>query len=150
MDHQVLTKRGINMPFKFEKLEVWDLSLEYVDEVYSLSSNLPGDENFNLKSQIRRASTSISLNIAEGSTGQTNPEQNRFLSYALRSLIETIACLHLMKRRDYIPNDQLKAAYLKGEHLARKLQAFRKSLQTTRSVREDDEAYTTQPFPFND
>jgi four helix bundle protein len=89
MDHQVLTERGINMPFKFEKLEVWDLSLEYVDEVYSLSSNLPVDENYNLKSQIRRAATSISLNIAEGSTGQTNPEQNRFLGYALRSLIET-------------------------------------------------------------
>jgi len=31
---------------------------------------------------MKRAADSISLNIAEGSTGQSNPEQRRFLGYA--------------------------------------------------------------------
>jgi four helix bundle protein len=63
-----------------------------------LADILPESEKFNLKSQITRAATSISLNMAEGSTGQSDPEPNRFLGLALRSLIETIACLRIITR----------------------------------------------------
>ncbi|NIV33597.1 MAG: four helix bundle protein, partial [Anaerolineae bacterium] len=73
------------MPFKFEKLEVWQLSLEYVDMVYEIAGQLPRSEEYNLKSQMIRAATSVSLNIAEGSTGQTDAEQARFLGLAVRS-----------------------------------------------------------------
>jgi four helix bundle protein len=59
------------MPFKFEKLEVWRLSLDYIDIVYKISTHLPRSEEYNLKSQLIRAATSIALNIAEGSTAQT-------------------------------------------------------------------------------
>jgi four helix bundle protein len=62
------------MAYKFEQLEVWQLSLEYIDLIYQLSEKLPRSEEYNLKSQIIRAATSISLNIAEGSTGQTDAE----------------------------------------------------------------------------
>ena len=75
------------MPFKFEKLEVYQLALDYVDEIYELANKLPPSENFNLKSQITRAATSVVLNIAEGSTGQSDPEQARFLSMAIRSVL---------------------------------------------------------------
>ncbi len=73
------------MPFKFENLEVWQLGLEYVDLMYELAEKLPRSEDFNLKSQLVRAATSITLNIAEGSTGQSDPEQNRFLGLAIQS-----------------------------------------------------------------
>tara|TARA_R110002049_G_C8753805_1_gene528178 strand:+ start:268 stop:462 length:195 start_codon:yes stop_codon:yes gene_type:complete len=63
------------MPFKFEKLEVWQLAMDLSNKVYDLIENLPATEPFNLSSQIRRAVTSISLNIAEGSTGQSDSEQ---------------------------------------------------------------------------
>jgi four helix bundle protein len=82
--------------YKFQKLQVYQLALAYVDAVYVLSSQLPERERFNLSSQIERASTSIVLNIAEGSTGQSDAEQNRFLGLALRSYLETIACLDLI------------------------------------------------------
>jgi hypothetical protein len=59
---------GELMAFKFERLEVWGLALDYVDLTYELASKLPRDEEYNLKSQIRRAATSITLNIAEGSS----------------------------------------------------------------------------------
>jgi four helix bundle protein len=117
------------MPYKFEQLDVWHLALEYIDVIYALAEQLPRAEEFNLKSQIIRAATSVALNIAEGSTGQTDAEQARFLSMAIRSLIETVACQHLIKRRKYLSNQTAAdEAYIKSELLARKLQAFRKSL----------------------
>jgi len=65
--------------YKFQKLQVYQSALDYVDAVYELTKLLPEREKFNLSSQIERAATSIALNIAEGSTGQTDAEQNRFL-----------------------------------------------------------------------
>ena len=73
------------MPYKFEKLRVWQAAIEYVDLIYLLAEKLPKSEEYNLKSQIVRAARSIALNIAEGSTGQTDAEQARFLGMAIRS-----------------------------------------------------------------
>jgi hypothetical protein len=77
--------------YKFETLEVWELSLEYVDMIYRIAAQLPDAERFNLYSQVIRAGTSIVLNIAEGSTGQSDKEQGRFFGMAIRSLL--VQCL---------------------------------------------------------
>jgi len=78
---------------------------------------------------LRRAAVSIALNIAEGSTGQTNAEQARFLGIAIRSLVETVACLHLIHRRGYLDDeDPLWETYQASEKLSAKLQAFRRAL----------------------
>lgn len=115
--------------FKFEGLQVWKLALEYVDLVYMISNKLPRDEEYNLKSQIRRAATSIALNIAEGSTGQSDAEQARFLGMAIRSLLETVACGQLITRRGYIEDPTaLRDAYAKAETLAKMLQTMRHSI----------------------
>lgn len=63
--------------YKFEKLEVWKLALGYIDLIYDIADELPRSEDYNLKSQIRRAATSVALNIAEGSTGQTDAEHGQ-------------------------------------------------------------------------
>ncbi|WP_440999316.1 four helix bundle protein [Fodinibius sp. SL11] len=76
------------MTYKFEKLEVWELAMEFNDLSYEIAHELPDREKFNLNSQLRRASTSIALNIAEGSTGQTNAEQKRFLSMLLDYILK--------------------------------------------------------------
>ncbi len=122
------------MSYKFEQLEVWQLALDYIDSIYKLSENLPRSEKYNLKSQIIRAATSIALNIAEGSTGQTDAEQGRFLGMAIRSLIETVACQHIIRRRNYFSDSTLlDNAYEQSQILARKLQAFRKAISNTQS-----------------
>jgi four helix bundle protein len=74
---------------------VWNLSLEELDPVYAISEALPREEDFNLKSQTRRAATSVALNIAEGSTRQTDAEQSRFVGHAIRSLTEVVGCLRI-------------------------------------------------------
>lgn len=118
------------MGFKFENLDVWKLSLEYSDLIYELADKLPETEKFNLKSQIIRAVTSISLNIAEGYTGQSDAEQNRFLGMAIRSLIETVACQRLIVRRNYITDKYfLEKVDEKTQELAKRLFAFCKTLQ---------------------
>src|SRR5437868_6599364 len=100
------------MSFKFEKLEVWQLALDYINLTYRIAGKLPKQEEFNLKSQIVRAATSVALNIAEGSTGQTNVEQARFLGLALRSLVETVACQHIINERGYLEDrTELRQAY---------------------------------------
>ena len=120
--------------YKFQKLEVYQLALEYVDQVYALTKLLPKTEQFNLRSQLERAATSIVLNIAEGSTGQTNAEQNRFLGLALRSYLETIACLDIVERRGYLSSDVLGEVRKFGHQLFIKLQAFRRSLEGGRNT----------------
>ena len=117
--------------YKFEQLEVYQLALEYIDQIYTLADKLPRNEAYNLGSQITRAATSIALNIAEGSTGQSDAEQNRFLGMAIRSLLETIACQHIIQRRDYLKQDDslLRQLDASGQTLARKLQAMRKKIQ---------------------
>lgn len=118
------------MKYKFEDLQVWQLSLKALDKIYGLVEDLPESEKFNLKSQIIRACTSVSLNIAEGSTGQSNPEQIRFLGYSIRSLVEVIACLRIIEVRKYIlDTDKLDDVYTVIDELFIKLQAFKKSLQ---------------------
>ena len=76
------------------------MSLEYVDMIYRIAAQLPETERYNLSSQVIRVGTSITLNIAEGSTGQSDREQGRFLGMAIKSLLETVACMKLIERRN--------------------------------------------------
>jgi len=131
------------MTFKFENLDVWKLSLEYSDLIYDVAERLPERERFNLQSQIIRAATSISLNIAEGSTGQSDPEQNRFLGMALRSLIETVACQRLISRRKYVTDKAFTESLdSKAQELANRIHAFRKTLaNSNKTIREEQASY---------
>ena len=135
------------MPFKFENLEVWQLALEYQDVIYDIAKQLPRSEEYNLKSQIIRAATSVALNIAEGSTGQTSSEQARFIGLAIRSLLETVACQHLVNRRKFLPDQvSLKRAYRQAETLAAKLHTLRKVIaQDQNWLREASTPYLVEP-----
>lgn len=116
------------MSYKFQKLEIYRLALDYVGLIYEIGNKLPGNENFNLKSQITRAATSIALNIAEGSTSQTDPEQARFLGMALRSLVETVACQDIIEQRKYVSTDDLRPSRELGSKLFAKIQSMKKFL----------------------
>ena len=114
---------------KFEKLEVWQLAVDYVDICYAIGDRLPPQERYNLTDQLRRAAVSAALNIAEGSTGQSDLEQARILGMAIRSVVETVACQHLIRRRAYLQDTEpLHHAYVASEKLVAKLQAFRNHL----------------------
>ncbi len=142
------------MAFKFEQLEVWQQSLDYIDLIYTIAADLPDNERFNMRSQITRAATSINLNIAEGSTGQTDAEQARFLGLALRSLIETVAYQHIIHRRGWLDNTTpLREAYRQAGVLAARIQTMRRTIAPEQSwMREDTVDYTTdaEANPWSD
>jgi four helix bundle protein len=120
--------RRFPMSYKFQQLEIYRLALDYIGLSYELSEKLPGSENFNLKSQNNRAATSIALNIAEGSTSQSDAEQSRFLGMALRSLVETVACQDIIELRKYATADDLHAARELGSKLFAKIQSMKRFL----------------------
>lgn len=117
------------MAFKFEKLEIWKMAIDLADDVHTLTRDFPKEEMFSLTSQMKRAADSISLNIAEGSTGQSDPEQGRFLGYAQRSALEVVNCLYLAIKRKYIDQHQFDKFYSFLEKLVVKIQAFKNSIK---------------------
>jgi four helix bundle protein len=99
------------MAFKFEQLRVFHHAIEHSEKIHQLVKVFPKEELYVLTPQIQRAVDSISLNIAEGSTGQSNKEFKKFLGYSIRSGIEVIGCLHLAFRRRLINESQFKSCY---------------------------------------
>jgi four helix bundle protein len=116
------------MPFKFERLLVWQKAVSLSEVINNLVSTFPKEELYILSSQMKRAADSISLNIAEGSTGQTNAEFKRFLSYALRSDIELVACIFLGKKRGYVKKEDFEFVYKLCEELVVMINALKRSL----------------------
>ena len=117
------------MAFKFENLKVWQSSVELSGQISELIEKFPKKELFILKSQMQRASDSISLNIAEGSTGQTNPEFRRFLGMAIRSSIEVVSCFYLAKRRNLVTEQEFDHFYNYLSELVKSTQALRNSIR---------------------
>ncbi len=115
------------MAFKFEKIQVWQRAVELSGEISELTEKFPKKEMFVLASQLQRASDSISLNIAEGST-ITDPEFKRFLGMALRSAIEVVGCLYLAKRRSLIDQGEFDHFYLVLTDLVKSIQTLRKTI----------------------
>ncbi|GHN00286.1 four helix bundle protein [Cytophagales bacterium WSM2-2] len=116
------------MAFKFEKLEVWQEAVELSLKVHQLTESFPKEEMYNLTSQIKKAADSVSLYIAEGSTGQGNTEFKRLLSSAVRSGIEVVGCLHLAKKRSLISEEEFSSVYEFSEKLVKRLQILKKSI----------------------
>ena len=116
------------MPFKFEKLIVWQKSLQLIEKVNVLVKQFPKEELFVLTNQIKRAADSVSLNIAEGSTGQSNPEFIRFLNFAIRSNIEVVACLHIARVRSLIEEKDFNDIYILCEEMLAMLNALKLKL----------------------
>ncbi|MBC5835098.1 four helix bundle protein [Flavobacterium sp. F372] len=117
------------MSFKFEKLIIWQRAMDYGEEIYTMSLLFPKHEIYNLSSQILRASDSVALNISEGSILQSNAEFNRFLGYSVRSLAETVTCLHKSKRRNYITQEIFDKQYNEAFNLMNMLIAFKSKVK---------------------
>jgi four helix bundle protein len=95
------------MKYAFEKLEVWQKSRVLVKEIYSVTKLYPKDEKFGLTSQLRRASVSISSNIAEGSTRLSIRDKSRFYEIAYGSLIEVLNQLIISVDLQFLKPDDL-------------------------------------------
>lgn len=86
----------------FHQLIVWQKSHQFTLDVYELTRNFPKEELFGLISQIRRSSSSIATNIAEGCGRGSDADFARFLQMAMESASESEYQLLLSRDLTYI------------------------------------------------
>lgn len=115
--------------FRFEKLEIWHESVAYGKNIYKIADKLPMNENFGLKSQLKRASLSISSNIAEGSGSNSDKDFRHFLNIAVKSVIETVSQLKFAYEMNYFNLSEVDNLYNQAEILIKRIKAFSNSLK---------------------
>lgn len=86
----------------FRELKVWEKSHELCLSIYEATKQFPKEEVYGLTSQIRRASVSITTNIAEGCCRDGDAEFARFLGIALGSTSEVEYLLLLTKELNFL------------------------------------------------
>lgn len=118
------------MAFRFRDFPVYQDIRNFIKELYTFSNKLPKQEQFELASQLRRAATSILLNLAEGSMKRSDAEFNRFLMISIGSVSEIVAILDICFDLKYIDATIHQEFVLKCESIARRLYGFSRRLRS--------------------
>ncbi len=114
--------------FGFERLDVWQLSIEYANTIYQVTSQFPAAERFGLTNQLRRAAVSIAANIAEGSSRSTTRDFARFVEIAFGSLMETVSHLNIAHAQRFLSDIDYDKLHQTAERLSRMLSGLKSSL----------------------
>ncbi len=85
----------------FEDLECYQLGRKVLQEAYRVAALLPPEEKYNLADQLRRAATSVVLNIAEGYGRYHYLDSLRFYYAARGSLMEVLSAFIACDDREY-------------------------------------------------
>lgn len=112
----------------FENLIVWQESQSLAVEVYRLTKNFPKEEVFGITSQIRRASSSVSANIAEGFGRSTTKDKLQFMTIAYGSLLETKNFIYLATKLGYMTDESQVETVEHIVRCQRLLNGFKRSL----------------------
>ena len=86
----------------YRDLEVWQLAIAFVKDIYQATEKFPSLEKYGLTHQIRKAAISIPSNIAEGQFRDSTREFKQFLSIALGSAAEIETQLIISKEIGYL------------------------------------------------
>ena len=105
----------------YKKYDIWKLSHFLTLEIYKITENYPKEEIFGLTSQIRRASSSIGINIVEGCGRGSDEDFKRFLRNASGSAFEVEYILLLSKDLNYISEEKFIELTPKAEELKMKI-----------------------------
>lgn len=119
--------------FRFENLEVWQDARTLNRRVYRLTRKFPSDEQFGLTSQIRRATVSVSSNIAEGSGRNSDKDFAHFLEQAYGSLMEVASQIFIAVDEAYVSKDEAESVLEDIDKLAGKTVALNRSLEVANS-----------------
>lgn len=112
--------------YRFEKLKVYQLARKFRVEIKKLTFKFPADEKFELTSQIRRSSSSIATNLAEGSGRATNNDQAYFSNIAYSSALETIDHLIYAYDMEYISEEVYSDMRIKLDEIINKVNSLYK------------------------
>ena len=112
----------------YRDLVVWQRAVDFVAEIYRISRRFPREEQFGLTAQVRKASVSVSANIAEGSGRATSRDLLNFLSQARGSLKEAESMLLVAQRLGFVSAADCVEAFRLADETSRMLAGLRASV----------------------
>jgi len=115
--------------FPFEKLEVWNLSVDFADYVLKVLESFPENKYFRLIGQMEAAVASVAQNIAEGKGRQYNKEFVQYLYIAEGSLFEVLTLSELFRRRKLFTDKEATNIREQAIVIDRKIRGLIKSLK---------------------
>lgn len=115
--------------FYFRQLRVYINSKDLVKHVYGLLKKFPEEEKYALCNQIRRAVTSIPINIAEGFGRFSSKEKTRFIEISFGSLTETSCELEISYELGYITKEEYEEVEKQIIIISKQLSNLHKSVE---------------------
>lgn len=113
----------------FTKLKVWEISFQFGLDTYKATGRFPAEEKYGITQQLRRAATSISANIAEGTGRGSNPDFLRFLYNAFGSVKECQNYLLLSKELGYLSQQEFDSLSRESSKIAGMLNKLIRSVK---------------------
>jgi four helix bundle protein len=123
--------------FGYRKLVVYIKAREMVRQVYKLLKNFPKEEQFAMCDQLRRASVSVTSNIAEGVNRYSVKEKAHFLEMSYSSLMEVMSQLEIADDLGYISNVDLNNIEVVVADIARLLSGLQRSYKSKSENEEE-------------
>ena len=101
---------------------VWQKGMDANDGIYALTRKFPRDEIYALTNQLRRASASVPMNIAEGYRRKKHTaDYLKFLRYADGSAAEVETAIEIAERQKYLPTETASQAIAQYQEIGRML-----------------------------
>jgi four helix bundle protein len=113
--------------YSFERLEVWKESVKLVNLIYEVTKGFPLSEKYGLTNQLRRASVSISSNLAEGTSRISDKDKAHFTTLSFSSAMEVLNQMIIAKELKYINEEVLLKIREAISKITNMLNALRKS-----------------------
>ena len=113
----------------FEDLEVYQAAREFRKQVYAAARKLPGFERYALATQIRRASVSLTNNIAEGHGRYHFLDQIKFQLNARGSLQELVDDVNVCFDESYLPPEKITALRTEAANVLKLINGYLRFLR---------------------
>lgn len=121
-----------DMKFAYEKLDVWNRSVDFAVLVIDTVENISTDrKHYRLLEQIESSSTSISMNLAEGKGRNSKKEFVQFCYIARGSLYETMTLLEIFRRKKWITDSVYSKLENEGIEIASMIKGLINSLSSS-------------------
>ncbi|SRR5713101_7312202 len=132
----------------FEDLEVYKAAREFRKSMYAMPRRLPDFEKYDLASQIRRASVSLTNNMAEGHGRYHYPDQIRFFLHSRGSLEELVDDLNVCLDENYVSSDEVAKRKEEARSVLALINGYLRYLRSrSSSVLESDGADSRLIYP---
>ncbi|UCH90175.1 MAG: four helix bundle protein [Thermoplasmata archaeon] len=115
--------------FEFEKLEVYQKAIKFAFKIYRISDHFPKSEGYGLTGQLKRSTTSIALNIAEGYGRYYKKGKIQFYTFARSSGYECIPILTIALHQNYIDKKDYDELYNECYTLCKMISALINSIK---------------------